>query len=380
MRDKASIPATLATESPTTQARERLRERILSDRLQAGDRLLAETRLAEALEVSVRSAAQALAAMADEGLVVRQRGRGTFLTPAGVAWAESGCEHADLPVTLGMLLYGKDGGMSMDVLTEVEARAGAVEVLPLASFTSWSHEQELRTLAMMKREGVRTVAFLPQPGEHLMTDYYAHWPQQFGLHFISLIRSTSPEIDAITFDWTAASREVSLRLLAEGCRDVVYVGMDDGIDAKRGAKGVRDARSQDTGDAVYGILQQPSVAGAIVDRVRHSKGRLGVVAKNMTQAIELVAVLRASGLHHPDKVAIASYDLGAVRYLLDFPYYALVPPCDALAELLLSRARDAAHGRVTTVLQATLPFHIVDRQSSKLGAHRELAASPLWQA
>jgi GntR family transcriptional regulator len=61
------------------QIREQLRQRILSGALKPGDALPGEAQLCMQTGVSRMTARQALVQLANEGLVVRQRGRGTFV-------------------------------------------------------------------------------------------------------------------------------------------------------------------------------------------------------------------------------------------------------------------------------------------------------------
>ena len=61
------------------QIREQLRARIISGALQPGDALPGETQICTETGVSRMTARQALSQLASEGLVVRLRGRGTFV-------------------------------------------------------------------------------------------------------------------------------------------------------------------------------------------------------------------------------------------------------------------------------------------------------------
>jgi len=61
------------------QIREQLRARIISGTLKTGDALPGETQICAETGVSRMTARQALSQLASEGLVVRQRGRGTFV-------------------------------------------------------------------------------------------------------------------------------------------------------------------------------------------------------------------------------------------------------------------------------------------------------------
>jgi GntR family transcriptional regulator len=61
------------------QIREQLRGQILSGALKPGDSLPGETQICQETGISRMTARQALAQLANEGLVFRQRGRGTFV-------------------------------------------------------------------------------------------------------------------------------------------------------------------------------------------------------------------------------------------------------------------------------------------------------------
>ena len=63
------------------QIREQLRQQIVSGKLQPGDPLPSETQICTECGVSRMTARMALTQLANEGLVVRQRGRGTFVAP-----------------------------------------------------------------------------------------------------------------------------------------------------------------------------------------------------------------------------------------------------------------------------------------------------------
>jgi len=64
------------------QLKEGLREEIRSGRLRSGEKLPPERQLAEQHGISLITVRQALSRLADEGLLLRERGRGTFVTRA----------------------------------------------------------------------------------------------------------------------------------------------------------------------------------------------------------------------------------------------------------------------------------------------------------
>lgn len=78
------------------QIAHRLRSAILSGQPASGDKLEAETRLAEQYGVSVVPVRQALRALEEEGLIARRRGSGTFVCRVPPAFARGATSLKDL--------------------------------------------------------------------------------------------------------------------------------------------------------------------------------------------------------------------------------------------------------------------------------------------
>lgn len=70
------------------QIREQLRQQIINGDLKPGDRLPSESQICAECGVSRMTARQALTQLASEGLVVRKRGRGTFVASPKVTFHE----------------------------------------------------------------------------------------------------------------------------------------------------------------------------------------------------------------------------------------------------------------------------------------------------
>jgi len=70
------------------QIREQLRQRILSGSLKPGDPLPTEAQICAECGVSRMTARQALGQLASEGLIVRRRGRGSFVAPPTATFRE----------------------------------------------------------------------------------------------------------------------------------------------------------------------------------------------------------------------------------------------------------------------------------------------------
>jgi GntR family transcriptional regulator len=102
------MPLSIDTSSPLPlyyQIRESLRKQILSGELQPGDALPGETQICAETGVSRMTARQALTQLANEGLVIRQRGRGTFVAAPKATFPTmpvGGMSYSEIISQLGM--------------------------------------------------------------------------------------------------------------------------------------------------------------------------------------------------------------------------------------------------------------------------------------
>lgn len=87
------------------QIREQIRQRILGGQLKPGDPLPTEADICSACGVSRMTARQALTQLAGEGLIVRRRGRGSFVAPPKATLREDSpfvLSYTDLVARLGL--------------------------------------------------------------------------------------------------------------------------------------------------------------------------------------------------------------------------------------------------------------------------------------
>lgn len=102
------MPLSIDNSSPLPlyyQIRESLRRQILSGELQTGDALPGEARICAETGVSRMTARQALTQLANEGLVIRQRGRGTFVAAPKATFRTmpvGGMSYSEIVGQLGM--------------------------------------------------------------------------------------------------------------------------------------------------------------------------------------------------------------------------------------------------------------------------------------
>lgn len=113
------------------QIREQLRARIVSGALQPGDALPGENQICAETGVSRMTARQALVQLASEGLVVRKRGRGTFVAAPKTtlpAIQELGMSYTHMMEQAGMRPSSRV--LRQEVLPASEEIAGRLQILP----------------------------------------------------------------------------------------------------------------------------------------------------------------------------------------------------------------------------------------------------------
>ena len=112
------------------QIREQLRRQILNGALQPGDRLPSESQICAECGVSRMTARMALTQLANEGLVVRKRGKGTFVAPPKATFHEFPSYLSSYTEIMGRL--GLQAGAQVRSREVVPAPPSVAEPLQIA--------------------------------------------------------------------------------------------------------------------------------------------------------------------------------------------------------------------------------------------------------
>lgn len=138
------------------------RERILDGRLPVGTRLPTDNELAAEYQLSRDTIRQALALLADEGLIERVQGRGTFVCQPP---AESGgAKSIQAQKQIGLLLSIGDrpgGTCPQDILIGVEQAVKAHGYSIRLSYTEGDPAQQMREIARMSSNHVAGLILCP---------------------------------------------------------------------------------------------------------------------------------------------------------------------------------------------------------------------------
>src|SRR3989440_4884559 len=135
------------------------RERILDGRLSAGARLPTDEELAAMYQISRDSVRQALALLANEGLIERVQGRGTFVSPP----SSNGSPVAQLKQKqIGLVLNRTlRTQLTMDLLVGVEQAAKSHSYNISFTYAEGEQEQQARDIARLRANHISGMIIWP---------------------------------------------------------------------------------------------------------------------------------------------------------------------------------------------------------------------------
>jgi len=138
------------------------RERILDGRLPVGTRLPTDNELAAEYQLSRDTIRQALAVLADEGLIERVQGRGTFVCQPPTE--DSGVRSVQAEKQIGLLLsmgYRQGGTFPQDILIGVEQAVKSHGYSIRLSYTEGDPAQQMREITRMSSNHVAGLIICP---------------------------------------------------------------------------------------------------------------------------------------------------------------------------------------------------------------------------
>ena len=138
------------------------RERILDGRLPVGTRLPTDNELAAEYQLSRDTIRHALALLADEGLIERVQGRGTFVCQPPTE--DSSVRNVQAEKQIGLLLsmgYRQGGTFPQDILIGVEQAVKAHGYSIMLSYTEGDPAQQMREIARMSSNHVAGLIICP---------------------------------------------------------------------------------------------------------------------------------------------------------------------------------------------------------------------------
>ncbi|GAA5039175.1 DNA-binding LacI/PurR family transcriptional regulator [Thermocatellispora tengchongensis] len=190
---------------------------ILRNEYVPGKPFISQREVCERFGVSTATAVRALNEMVGQGILIRQRGRGTFVAERDVRAAATPGERET--ATIACVLFGLGSGHVSGMLSGVEAMCKEMGYRLLLSNSEWSPEQELLALRQARQDGVSGIVLFPVEGSS--NALAIEEIRQSGIPVVMVDRYL-PEIatSAVTADNVAVGYRVTEKLIEQGHRRI----------------------------------------------------------------------------------------------------------------------------------------------------------------
>jgi DNA-binding LacI/PurR family transcriptional regulator len=193
--------------------------------------------------------------------------------------------------------------------------------------------------------------------------------QELGVPFVVMGRPGTPiSVPAVELDNAAAIRDAVDHVVAQGCRDIAYVGYSGpehwNVDRRRGVR---------EGLAAHGIplprhrvLTSPSLSTIrrrLPAFLTAQGGPDAIVANSDSIAVLAVGIAGGLGIRVGHDLAVTGFDDSPLATMVSPEITSVAIPMDPVAERLLVLLRGALDGAESPG-SSTLPTHLVVRESS----------------
>ena len=212
-------------ETLSQQVYRRIKEDILAGVYRDG-KLPPESELAKTLFVSRITTKSAMKRLVDEGLIVRIRGKGSFVASAASEICAPASSSARHPKLIALVMGGFTSAFGLDILNGalLEARRHGLQLIVCS--TSNDQSQETETLQSLIEAGVQGIIIQPVHGEvysrQLIQAVYADYP-------IVMLDRRMQGINApfVGVDNRTLSKYAVQKLIAAGHRDIALLSLTD---------------------------------------------------------------------------------------------------------------------------------------------------------
>ena len=389
------MPANLSKKERTKvlhrQLTSDLRNRILAGRLPVGTRLPTDTELAAEYQLSRDTVRQALALLADEGLIERIQGRGTFVrrpstSPASGEAAPSSLAVAQEQKQIGLLFNSglRDMANSLqDILVGAEQAARLHGYSVSICYTEGGREQQAQDIARMSANHIAGLIICPVDNiadtdivRQLQT---AHFPLVFVDRYLPDLA-----VDYVGADNKGGGYRVTEHLIILGHRRIGFIFLEEeGLET---TSSVRE-RWQGYGEALhkYGVAYDSSliipdvaagkdtVSPSIYAFLQRPDRPSAIFAVNDIVALDVMQAAHALNLRIPQDLALVGFDNERFSSRLSPPLTTMAQPFFDIGlracTLLLSRIE----GLSTISRHIELPVSLIIRESCGAQLHVERA-------
>ena len=353
------------------QVRETLAQRIASGQYKVGQMIPSEHELCDSFKVSRITIRQALGALANEGLLERHPGRGTFVRERKKP--ESGSQKV-----ITLVLANAIGSFMAQVVRGVESEVrGAGYDLHLAiSHDRLDEEARLIGEVITKRVAGTLLFTCDTEGPVNPNCYQYLRVRESGIPLLLVDRY----IASLPVGYVVAADEAGMRTLTEhlislGHKRIGY--MDHAVDVTS----VVDRRKGYTGALMDHLLHPDAIIR--VDKPRSAEGDAelsyqamkeflrtakklptAMIGCNSYYAIGMLRAMKGAGIRVPEDVALAGFDDLPEAAVLEVPLTVLRAPVEEMGRLAAKKlVHLIEHGGTGEDVQVKLPGELVVRES-----------------
>jgi GntR family transcriptional regulator of arabinose operon len=346
-----------------------LKLRIDGGEWRIGSILPTENELCETYQVSRGTVRQVLAEMEKEGLVRRERGRGTFLIRDGLEKPVQTASHSTISF---IVPYVRDSFVSSILLgVENAARASGCAVV-FKHVENDLGEQEI-ALRTAFQEGSAGIILYPVNSKDASPVLNELKQRDFPLVLVDrYIRGLYS--DYVTSDNFGGGLIATQHLLSLGHRKVVFLSWTEmATTMEHRRAGYRQAMQE--ADAAWEAELEWEVKGypevdlaALEEKLTAPERPTAIFAANDQLALAVQRVARSIKLSIPEDLALVGFDNLEISAHVDIPITTVAQPTfemgKAAGELLLGKIRSTAHARESTFIQKRiLPIQLIVRRS-----------------
>lgn len=348
------------------QIREYIRSQILSGELPPGHLLPTASELTEKFGVSVITTNRALTELANEGLVIRIPGQGTF-----VANPSDLVKNGMAEVLVGVIVPNLTWPFSSGLIQHIEKQARAKGCMLLFRGTENTIESEETAIFSMIKQNVRGVILFPADNEDAPNAGVEELRKR-NIPLVLVDRSfDKSSIDYVTSDNFAGGYLATKHLIQQGYERIGFVGGNYwGTSSLRDRfSGYRVALETFGRNVAYSLvfekygLEVPNIIEDLVEFLEGMKPD-AVVCLNDRIAIDVLEAAAVLGLRVPEDLGIVGFDNTAELQGSRIPLTTVVQYWDDIASNAIRILLNKIRGAPNAFTQVEIPVELIVRESS----------------